>query len=518
MFYAKVLTIACIAAFLCFLSIGANKCNKLTRFQCPNEESCFPKSWLCDGEPDCRDGSDEKNCKEKKCASDEFRCKNKRCIPDVQKCDSIDHCGDNSDEDRCFLPCNIPEAFKCEASHLCIDKTQLCDKVHDCPMGDDETSSCDVNECLKGNGGCSQKCIDEKIGFKCACRKGYTLGADKKTCYDIDECKDYGVCDQKCQNTEGSYKCLCMDGYKLQSNKKSCAVKGKRPSLIIANHKDISQYSLDGKDSTRLIYGDLIGGTLALDVNQHDGYLYWADYISKTIARAPMNNTKNVVVVANDKLTRAEGIAVDWIGEKLYWTNSGKKSIEVSNTDGSHRKTLFALELDMPRGISLLPAKRLMFWTDWGSSPKIERASMDGSGRKIVIGPEHLKWPNTVTVDQVLNRLYWIDGGKEYIGSSTLDGKDLRKFRLSNTQSSYGLAVFEGFVYWTQTRGAVFAANKFDGKNKRSIRGIYLRTYSITVNHPMTKPKGVNPCGNNNGGCSGLCLLSASNEKGFSCL
>ena len=96
--------------------------------------------------------------------------------------------------------------------------------------------------------------------------------------------------------------------------------------MIIANHKDISQYSLDGKDSTRLIYGDLIGGTLALDVNQHDGYLYWADYISKTIARAPMNNTKNVVVVANDKLTRAEGIAVDWIGEKLYWTNSGMQN------------------------------------------------------------------------------------------------------------------------------------------------------------------------------------------------
>ena len=33
----------------------------------------------------------------------------------------------------------------CEASHLCIDKTQLCDKVRDCPMGDDEPGSCGMN-------------------------------------------------------------------------------------------------------------------------------------------------------------------------------------------------------------------------------------------------------------------------------------------------------------------------------------------------------------------------------------
>ena len=131
-----------------------------------------------------------------------------------------------------------------------------------------------------------------------------------------------------------------------------------------------------------------------------------------------------------------------------------------------------------------------MFWTDWGSNPKIERASMDGTDRKIVIGSEHLKWPNTVTVDQILHRLYWIDSGKEYIGSSNLDGKDLRKIVFSNTRTSYGLAVFEGFVYWTQTRGSVFAANKFDGKNKQDIRGAYLKPYAVSVNHPLAKPKG----------------------------
>ena len=133
---------------------------------------------------------------------------------------------------------------------------------------------------------------------------------------------------------------------------------------------------------------------------------------------------------------------------------------------------------------------RLMFWSDWGNNPKIERASMDGTDRRTVIGSEHVKWPNSVAVDQVLDRLYWIDSGKRYIGSSDLDGKDLRKILFSHTRESFGLAVFEGFVYWTQKRGEVFAANKFDGKSRRKITGAYYSPYSISVNHPLAKPEG----------------------------
>lgn len=39
-----------------------------------------------------------------------------------------------------------------------------------------------MNECLKDNGGCNQICKDEKIGNSCACKDGYTLGPDRKSC------------------------------------------------------------------------------------------------------------------------------------------------------------------------------------------------------------------------------------------------------------------------------------------------------------------------------------------------
>ena len=39
----------------------------------------------------------------------------------------------------------------------------------------------------------------------------------------------------------------------------------------------------------------------------------------------------------------------------------------------------------------------------------------------------------------------------------------------------------------------------------------------IKVVHPLRQPQVPNPCGDNNGGCHYLCLLSATNEQGYSC-
>ena len=67
--------------------------------------------------------------------------------------------------------------------------------------------------------------------------------------------------------------------------------------------------------------------------------------------------------------------------------------------------------------------KKLLFFI--GEHPKIERAGMDGSHRSAIV-TESVRWPNGLTLDLVLDRIYWIDAKLNLIGSADLDGANSR--------------------------------------------------------------------------------------------
>ncbi|XP_078729472.1 basement membrane-specific heparan sulfate proteoglycan core protein isoform X5 [Lampetra fluviatilis] len=104
---------------------------------------CVPRDYLCDGEKDCTDGSDEMACATASpCEPNEFRCRNGRCALKLWRCDGDNDCGDNSDEDVCptrgpYDRC-APEQFSCASRDQCIPASYQCDEERDCRDGSDE--------------------------------------------------------------------------------------------------------------------------------------------------------------------------------------------------------------------------------------------------------------------------------------------------------------------------------------------------------------------------------------------
>ena len=65
----------------------------------------------------------------------------------------------------------------------------------------------------------------------------------------------------------------------------------------------------------------------------------------------------NSETIVSTSLGTTEGLAVDWIGRNLYWTDTGRNKIEVSRLDGSSRKVIIDTNLDEPRAIVVYPRK-----------------------------------------------------------------------------------------------------------------------------------------------------------------
>ena len=48
-------------------------------------------------------------------------------------------------------------------------------------------------------------------------------------------------------------------------------------------------------------------------------------------------------------------LAVDWIGDNLYWVDTDAGVIEVADLDGRYRKPLFSINVDKPKAVALDP-------------------------------------------------------------------------------------------------------------------------------------------------------------------
>ena len=123
--------------------------------------------------------------------------------------------------------------------------------------------------------------------------------------------------------------------------------------LIFANRQDLRRIRVDSSDYTELVGGQR--AAIAIDFHAAKQTIYWSDVMNEQIRKAPLNNGSAVTAIVKTRLHTPDGIAVDWVNEKIYWTDTGNNLIEVAGLDGSGRLTLISSGLDEPRAISLYP-------------------------------------------------------------------------------------------------------------------------------------------------------------------
>ena len=81
-----------------------------------------------------------------------------------------------------------------------------------------------------------------------------------------------------------------------------------------------------------------------------------------------------------------------------------------------------------------------MWWTDWGSVPKIERAYLDGSNRKVIIDKK-VAWINDIAVDRENNLIYWCDAKLDRIEVASTDGTNRRVLIKHDLPHCFGLSL-----------------------------------------------------------------------------
>ena len=66
-----------------------------------------------------------------------------------------------------------------------------------------------------------------------------------------------------------------------------------------------------------------------------------------------------------------------------------------------------------------------MYWTDWGESPKLERAALDGTEREALVNTS-LGWPNGLALDLQEEKVYWGDAQTDKIEVAFMNGTGRR--------------------------------------------------------------------------------------------
>lgn len=350
------------------------------------------------------------------------------------------------------------------------------------------------NPCSENNGGCEQLCfsLPNNSTAVCKCSLG-KLGPDGRTCIPPQEFLIYAFDSQ-------------VRGVFLDPNDRAQPIP-----------------PLKGLDFP-----------VSLDYDFRENFIYFSQVRSKKLSRVKKGSTvvEDIVYISNSSSSRSSsssssssssddfvhsaiGLAVDWLGKKIYWTDAVYKKIVAMNFEFTHKVTL--AHVNTARAIALHPCKGYMFWTTLNRQAKIERATMAGNQRTAIV-TSGLRWPSGLAIDYQDDKLFWADSKLNRIERSNLDG-NYREVIVDISVRPFSVAVFGNYIYWSDwSIRSIFRAEKHTGNNQRHlIKDLHTRPMEVKVFSKAQQTCSDDPCQLFNGGCSHGCHPAPDGKAECSC-
>uniref|UniRef100_A0AAR2IW25 EGF-like domain-containing protein n=1 Tax=Pygocentrus nattereri TaxID=42514 RepID=A0AAR2IW25_PYGNA len=324
-----------------------------------------------------------------------------------------------------------------------------------------------INECALWNHGCSLGCENIPGSYFCTCPEGYLLLPDTKTCREIQPCVENAtLCDHACTHTQEGDVCVCPVGSVLQPDGHSC--KG----CLSADGGGCSQVCVTLSPG-RWECECQPGYQLQPDGQQckatgPPAFLLFANGVD--IRSVSMDGSGSRMLL-EDPEGSLRAVDYDPVQSMVYFASPERKQIERISMDGESRELLLSTGPDSsPEGLALDWVNRKLYWTDRGSS-SICRSGLDGQDREMLIFKKLLK-PQGIAVHPQAQKLFWTDvGGHPAVERSRLDGLGREVLVSAGLVTPSGLALdfSSQRLYWSDLTTGVIESARMDGSDRRTL-------------------------------------------------
>lgn len=186
-------------------------------------------------------------------------------------------------------------------------------------------------------------------------------------------------------------------------------------------------------------------------------------------------------------------VAVHSAGGRVYWTEYAAGRIRVANLDGSGGEVVVA-DIDGPVGLVVSEGDKLLFWTTDGAYPrKVQRARLDGTDVRDVIGEKEVNRPSAIAIDAASREIYWsesVAGRIRRIGKGdvveVVDSGVSSTGDVAGSEVTWALGIAldlkAGKLYWTELTSGTIQRSNLDGTAEEVI---------VRAGDPCAAPAGI---------------------------